>query len=337
MSFPAGVATGIGSWPGTDPREAAAVIVGELVELPHLAELPARGIGADMIGRTGALLVDLPFDTTTRGYRIAAHRGAVSKRATDLLNRDLDALEEAWETAGLVDAQRHIKVQAAGPWTLAAEVELANGHKVLTDRGAVREFAESLGEGLVRHVTEVRRRLGASVVLQLDEPLLASVLAGTISGVTARERIPAIPAPDALVLLDAVIAQADVPVVVHDCSSAPPWELFRRSRADAVSFDLNLIDSADLDPIGELLDADKNLILGIVPTRPLTPAPTWRDCAAPAVKLVDRLGFPRSALGGRVSVSPACGLAGASESWARKALALCNDVARALVEEPEKL
>ncbi|HYZ67105.1 MAG TPA: methionine synthase, partial [Mycobacterium sp.] len=50
-------ATGIGSWPGSSPREAAEIVVGELRSLPHLVELPARGVGADMIGRAAALLV----------------------------------------------------------------------------------------------------------------------------------------------------------------------------------------------------------------------------------------------------------------------------------------
>src|SRR4029453_16649579 len=39
----AGSATGIGSHPGTDPREAAATVFGELPDLPYLPELPARG------------------------------------------------------------------------------------------------------------------------------------------------------------------------------------------------------------------------------------------------------------------------------------------------------
>src|SRR5712691_2780701 len=43
--WPAASATGVGSWPGTDPREAIAVILGELPHLPHLPELPARGPG----------------------------------------------------------------------------------------------------------------------------------------------------------------------------------------------------------------------------------------------------------------------------------------------------
>ena len=48
------------------------MVVGELHALPHLVELPARGVGADMIGRAGALLVDIAIDTVPRGYRIVA-------------------------------------------------------------------------------------------------------------------------------------------------------------------------------------------------------------------------------------------------------------------------
>ena len=46
--------------------------------MPHLVELPGRGVGADMIGRAGALLVDIAVDTVPRGYRIAAGRGGVA-------------------------------------------------------------------------------------------------------------------------------------------------------------------------------------------------------------------------------------------------------------------
>src|SRR5699024_9718921 len=66
-TIPAGAATGIGSMPGTDPLEAARLIAGELEELPHLVELPDRGLGADLIGRTAGMLVDLPVDTSTTG------------------------------------------------------------------------------------------------------------------------------------------------------------------------------------------------------------------------------------------------------------------------------
>lgn len=151
-------ATGVGSWPGILARPAAEVVVGELADaLAYLVELPARGVGADMLGRAGALLVDLALDTVPRGYRIVPRPGAVTRRAISMLNEDMDALEEAWETAGLRGGGRVVKVQAPGPITLAAGVELSNGHRAIIDPGAVRDLAASLGEGVAAHRAELAR------------------------------------------------------------------------------------------------------------------------------------------------------------------------------------
>ena len=59
-------ATGIGSLPGEDMDAALALVFTELPDLPHLPELPARGPGADMIGRTASALVDLHVDLRRR-------------------------------------------------------------------------------------------------------------------------------------------------------------------------------------------------------------------------------------------------------------------------------
>lgn len=343
MSAPAetvlrgGVATGVGSWPGADPREAAATVVGELPGLAHLVELPGRGIGADLIGRGCALLVDLPFDSTTRGYRFAARPGGVARHARDLLRTDLDALEEAWERAGAPGSGRPVKVQAAGPLTLAAEVELAGGHRVLTDPGARRDLADSLAEGLARHVAEVARRLNAPVVLQLDEPAAGAVLAGSLPGTSVLDSVRALPEPEALALLDGVVRAQQVPVLVHSCAAPAPFPLLRASTAAAVAFDVATLRTADLDAVGETLDAGKLLVLGLVPSTAPAAPPSWRELAEPGVRLVDRLGFPRRALAERVLVSPACGLAGATPEWARRAVDLAADVAKAFTEEPETL
>jgi hypothetical protein len=152
-------ATGIGSWPGTAARPAAEVVVGELgAAMAHLVELPSRGVGADLIGRAGALLVDIAIDTVPRGYRLAARPGSVTRRSVSLLAEDIDALEEAWELAGLRGSGRPVKVQAPGPITLAAELELSNGHRAITDPGALTDIAASLAEGVAAHRASVSRR-----------------------------------------------------------------------------------------------------------------------------------------------------------------------------------
>ena len=81
VSGPWGPATGIGSLPGTEPVEALRLVLGELPDLAHLPELPARGPGADLIGRTAALLVDLAVDLTPAGWRLVPRSGIDQRRA----------------------------------------------------------------------------------------------------------------------------------------------------------------------------------------------------------------------------------------------------------------
>ncbi|HET7013690.1 MAG TPA: methionine synthase, partial [Streptosporangiaceae bacterium] len=185
--WPAASASGVGSWPGTDPREAIAVILGELPELPHLPELPGRGPGADMIGRTAGLLVDLPVQTTARGWRLGAKSGRDSGRASSYLSADLDAIEEA--AAGYAGP---FKIQACGPWTLAASLELTRSvEPALVDPGALADLTSSLAEGLAAHVAAVRSRLpAATILLQLDEPALPAVLAGSVPTASGLHRLP---------------------------------------------------------------------------------------------------------------------------------------------------
>lgn len=333
----AGLATGIGSWPGIDVREAAAVVVGEFVDLPHLVELPARGLGADMIGRTGALMVDVELDVRTSGYRVVQRPMSAGRRAADFLSEDLDVLEEMWEVAGLRGSGRTVKVQAAGPLTMAAQVELRHGHRALTDRGALRHFAESLGEGLAQHCAEVTRRLEVDVVVQLDEPSLAAVVAGSLTGVTGLDSVRALPEPEALDLLDLVVDAIARPVAVHCCDDGVPFDLLRRSRACAVAIDGRGLSPTDYDAVGELLQAGKTLVLGLIPPQAPVRVPHWRELAEPGVTLVDRLGFDRSVLATQVSVTPGCGLASASPEWARTATGLTVQVAEAFGDAPETL
>jgi methionine synthase II (cobalamin-independent) len=333
--WPAETATAIGAMPGTDPAEAARLVLGELPQLPALPELPARGVGADIIGRTAAVLVDLPIEVVPSGYRVAAHPGMDHRRAVDLLRRDLDAFGE------VVDSPL-VKIQVAGPWTLTAGIELMRGHRVLTDAGALREFAESLAEGLARHVAEVAARTGAGVIVQLDEPTLPMVLAGALRTPSGYGTVAAVPESDARDLLamviDAARAATGRPVAVHCCADRPPIGLLRDAGADVISLDATLLAKAGADSwdeFGEAWDAGITMMLGLIPsTDPRAPV-TLLDVAKPALRLVDRLGFDRSILADRAIPTPTCGLAGASAAWAKRAMTLSAELARAFAEPPE--
>ncbi|GAA2388076.1 MULTISPECIES: hypothetical protein [Gordonia] len=332
--LPAGVGTGVGSMPGTDPSEAVRIASGEL-DLPFLPELPARGVGADMIGRTGALLVDLPLDMVHHAYRLTDHPNTTTRRARDWLRWDLDALEEHWEASGLVGSGRTVKVQACGPLTFAANAELRGGHKIVKDRGAVRDIAASLTEGLRGHVAEVTRRLGAKVLVQLDEPDVGRVIDGTVTPLTRLDPIRPIPAPDAAELMQGVVDGLDVPVLLHSCRR-PRWDLTDRLERVALSIDLTrLRPDADYDRLGAFVDSDGVLAAGLVPaTEPEAPVDA-ETLAGRLTELIDRIGLPRRVLRDNILVTPVCGLAGATGSWATRALSLSSEIAAGLAADPD--
>ncbi|MFD8375157.1 methionine synthase [Streptomyces sp. NPDC059688] len=326
-----GGATGVGSLPGGDAREAARTATGSFEDFPFLAELPARGPGADMIGRTAGMLVDLYARVEPSGWRIGDRPGRDTKRARSWLGEDLDALEEF--TQG---HEGDLKVQAVGPWTLAAALELRNGESALSDPGACRDLAASLGEGLRLHLAEVRRRVpGARVVLQLDEPSLTAVLRGQVRTASGYRTHRAVDRQIVeATLRDTVGAHADGPVVVHSCAPDVPFALLRRAGAAAVSFDFALLTERDGDAIGEAVEGGTRLFAGVVPGTdgPLSdPAGSVMGVRT----LWRRLGLHPGLLAEAVTVTPACGLAGASPAYARQALAHCVRAARSLADNPE--
>ncbi|MFH8488798.1 methionine synthase [Streptomyces longisporoflavus] len=325
-----GPATGVGSMPGGDAREAAKTVTGSFEEFPYLAELPARGPGADMIGRTAGMLVELYARVEPSGWRIGDRPGRDTRRAKAWLGEDLDALEEF--TQGY---EGPVKVQAVGPWTLAAALELKNGEAALRDPGACRDLAGSLAEGLRAHLADVRRRIpGAQIVLQLDEPSLVAVLRGQIKTASGYRTHRAVDRQLVESTLREVLGVHDGPAVVHSCAPDVPFALLRRAGAHAISFDFSLLTERDDEAIGEAVEGGTQLFAGVVPgvDGPLSdPAGSVMGVRT----LWRRLGLNPGSLAESVTLTPSCGLAGASPAYARAVLAHCARAARSLADNPE--
>jgi methionine synthase II (cobalamin-independent) len=321
-----GPASGIGSLPGTDPAEALRVVLGELPDLPHLPELPARGAGADLIGRSAALLVDLAVDLTPAGWRLVPRPGRDLRRAREFLDRDLEALHDV---AG--EHRGPFKVQAAGPWTLAAGLERQRGERAVVDPGARRDLGQSLAEGIAAHVAAVAARVpGARVVVQLDEPSLPMVLQGGLPTVSGYGRLPAVDAPDVRAELAAVVEAVPGSVVVHCCADRAPLDLLRAAGADGLSFDLGTVQ--DLDALGTAVEAGTQLFAGVVPGTD-APLPAPKATASRLRAWWRELGFAADELHGAVTLTPSCGLAGASPAYARAAMTHVREAARYLLPE----
>ena len=323
--------------PGGDAREAARTVTGSFADgtgMPYLAELPARGPGADMTGRTIGLLVEMYAHVEPSGWRVSDRPGRDTRRARSWLGEDLDALEEF--TQGY---EGLLKVQAVGPWTLAAGLELRGGEAMLSDPGACRDLAASLAEGLRGHLAEVRRRVpGAQVVLQLDEPSLTAVLRGRVRSASGYRTYPAVDRQVVEGTLRELLAvNGEQPTVVHSCAAEVPFALLRRAGADAVSFDFSLLTEREEEAIGEAVEGGTQLFLGVVP--PLDAASAGLSDPGGSVMgvrtLWRRLGLNPGTLAQSVVITPSCGLAGASPAYARAALAHCGRAARSLADNPE--
>jgi methionine synthase II (cobalamin-independent) len=322
-------ATGVGSWPGADAEdyaEAVRVVLGEAAELPYLPELPGRGVTAGMTARTLATITDLGFDLQPAGWRLTDSAGIDHRRARSLLAQDLDQLEEQAQ-----DFHGVLKVQLAGPWTLAATVERPRGDKVLADHGARRELAQALAEGVAQHLADVRRRVDAEhVVVQVDEPALAAVLGGTVPTASGFGRHRVVHPPEASAALAWVLEVAGAEPWVHSCASGTPWSLVRGAGARGLSGDLSMLDADDLDAFAEALEAGERVALGVVPATDPEPPPTEQAVTERVLRLLDVLGLDPDAVSDLLVVTPSCGLAGATPTWARRATDLCRAVARNL-------
>jgi len=231
------IASGVGSWPGSTAEEyaeAVRVVLGEVPDLPYLPELPGRGAHAGMIGRTLATITDLGLDLQPAGWRLTDASGVDHRRARSLLAQDLDQLEEQTQ-----DFHGVLKIQVAGPWTLAAAVEKPRGDKALSDHGARRELAQALAEGVSGHLADVRRRVDSEhVVVQVDEPSLPAVLAGRVPTQSGLGTLRAVEPAVVRDSLASLVSALDAPVVVHCCAADVPARLLREAGVAAIDVEI---------------------------------------------------------------------------------------------------
>ena len=360
----AGTAVAIGSFPGNAPDEPVRIMAGETPNLPTVPELPSRGPGADMIGRTLAMVSEVAGEfageTTTTGWRLAGRQRDASnramRRARSWLTQDFDVSEAGYAGAPAV------KCAIAGPWTLAAAVELPNGHRILSDPGAMRDLVEATITAAGNLARRLRRTWPRAVV-QVDEPMLPAALSASVATPSGLDRYRAVPVETArsgLTAMVRAIHNADAAAWFHCCAVPAPLPLLMQAGADGISIDLTDARPGgghDEQALGRLLEGSAaSLVAGLVPATPTAqrPAPgelsrsgagrrdepgqaaESRRASAAAhrlLTLLDQLGVPLDAVADTIVVSPACGLAGSSELEALSTMKTTAAVAAIIAKE----
>lgn len=298
-------ATGVGAFPGGDVREATRIVRDLLGAdgLPYLPELPGRGPGADLIGRGAALLTGVPVDLQPSGWRLSMGSDVNARRAASWLAEDLDALAETYD-----GWTGELKLQVAGPWTLAGSIWLPRGERVVADRGAVRDLVESLADGVAGFLGRARQMVpGATWVVQVDEPGLTAVVEGALPTASGLSRLAATPAEAVREglrsVVDAVRA-ADAVSVVHSCAGRVPVALIGEAGAAAAMVDPSLVGAGQDDALAAAAEAGVAVWPGLVPATGTMPAA--QDLVGRLERWWTRVGLDLGTLGG-TTVSPACG------------------------------
>lgn len=326
-------ATGLGPWPGEDPLEAARIIRGELgsPHLPFLAELPARGVGSDSLGRTASLLEELAVDVQPYGWRLVDRPGKDVRRAASALATDINVLADV---AGTEEASaEEIKVQLVGPLSLAAGLHLHNGERALIDYGARRDLAESLAAGVGGYLSRVAAAVpGARLVVQLDEPDIAAVLAGTIPTASGYRTLRAVATAEAReawrLVIEALRAAGAVEVVVSVPAVEAPFEPILASGADGVAVPLKALTTRQWEHLAGAVEAGKRLWAGALDVDGDT-LPKVADCVESVWRPWRQLGLPASSLR-TLRVTPSAGLADRTPAQATAVLGRLTQLADGL-------
>ena len=326
-------ATGLGPWPGEDPLEATRIIRGELgsPHLPFLAELPDRGVGSDALGRTASLLEELAADVQPYGWRLVDRPGKDIRRAASALSTDINVLADV---AGTEESRAgEFKVQLVGPLSLAAGLHLHNGERAVVDYGARRDLAASLAEGVGEYLARVAAAVpGARLVVQVDEPDIAAVLAGAIPTASGYRTLRAVPASEAReswrVVLDALRSAGAAEIVVSVPEIEAPFEQILAAGADGIAVPLKALTNRQWEQLAGAVEAGKRLWAGALDVSG-TALPKVADCVESVWRPWRQLGLPASLLG-TVRLTPSAGLAGHTPAQATAVLGRITQVADGL-------
>ena len=246
------VAFGVGEVTAATFAEACDIVISETGDLPHIPQVSTRGPWSDSVGRTTSLLDGLYADVRSRGWVVTSRGSKAGTRARDLLRRDVDMCEELWPSR--IGA---VKVQFLGPWSMATAMEMSNGHRVLSDAGAVRDVAEALTAGVIAHARDVQRRFSAdTVVVQVDEPHLDAVRRGGIEGTSDFDTLPPVHIDELQKILFPfyeACADQGFTTMINQRGYAPLWDLVP---AGGALIDVATITSSrDLDAAGVALES----------------------------------------------------------------------------------
>lgn len=350
---PAGMATGIGSLPFTEPGEALSLIFDHLPEAPHWPQLPQRGEREGFVYQSMNPLVEMGllvkegdkilFDTNgehwvenmTEFYTVylAAEEGdpealehfAVPHQSATGFYALLEALKEG----GTGDA-RYLKGQEAGPLTAGFQLTDAAGRAAYYDH-QLRDIVVKTLAMHARWQTGVLSRFGLPVMFFIDEPAIGVYGKGIYITVT-REMI----LDDINTIAGAVHAAGGI-TGVHSCD-AIDWTILFESQVQIVSLDHYNFGNSLIPTAKELkqyLERGGVIAWGLVPTNENAFSESMDTLLARLENTwgeLEKRGVDRELLKQQCIITPACGTGLLGAELAQKIYKLTRQVSEQMVK-----
>ncbi len=331
---PAGLATGIGSLPLVDPRDAVDLIIAHVPEIPFWPQLPRR---SPLEGMVPQYLEGFPADGNLRVPDPTRAAQALEEFYGAVLGGDLEAFGLSRERApGFYALEevlvhrpppelRYVKAHVTGPVTLCSSLKDPSGREVLHDEG----FREAVAVLVARKALwQVRRlaRLGVPVILFLDEPVME--VYGSAYSSLSRELVLDLWRPT----LEA-LANEDAFVGIHCCGNTD-WGLLFECGAHIVNFDaFHFLEKMLLYPAeaSAFLERGGAIAWGIVPTTEQAARVTPGDLVRRLDDAMARFaaeGVDPDALRAGCLVTPSCGMGSLPPELAGRILGLLRAVSR---------
>jgi hypothetical protein len=253
-------------------------------------------------------------------------------RAKSALSTDIHVLADI---AGEEDsAADEFKVQLRGPLSLAAGLHLHNGERALIDYGARRDIAASLAAGVGAHLAKVAAAVpGARLVVQLDEPDIASVLAGTIPTSSGYRTLRSVAGQEVTelwrVVIDALREAGGAEIAIAVPEIEAPFERILAAGADAIAVPLRALTTRQWEQLAEAVESGKRLWAGALQADAPGGMPKTSEVVESVRRPWQQLGLPLAALG-TVRVTPSGGLESLSPAAATEVLTRLTQVADGL-------
>jgi methionine synthase II (cobalamin-independent) len=332
------LATGIGSLPHTEAREACELVLQALPQIPFWPQLPKRSAGENMYGQYSENLPGL----TVEGERMFIHTpedfSAIEKFYEHFLSEDFDFFSISQSHAeGFYQLQEYhsrlqsawaIKGQITGPISFTLQVTDESRRPVL--------YSDELKDMAIKNLLakakwqeKILRQINPRVIIFLDEPYLSAF--GSAFTSLSREQ--------AIDSLEEVLRGIDSFTGVHCCGNTD-WSLLLETSIDILSFDayshasnLFLYESQ----LKKYLDAGRTIAWGIVPTdedllKTVTLKELWEKLEKIWIDL-SRRGIDLERIISSSLITPACGLGTVHKDMAARALTLSGDLSQMIREK----